>query len=83
MWNSKNVYLSLNSHRHPEGTVIQANIGSSPVAYTVTSANDSFIRATATLPNIVELNGTTVTCDGNTRTLSLIQSSKCHQSCVY
>ena len=68
-------YISLNTQRHPEGTIIIDRIGSHPVKYEVISANTTFIRATATL-DPVELNGTTISCNTITMTVSSSVSSK-------
>ena len=68
-------HISLNTQRHPEGTIIIDHIGSHPVKYEVISANTTFIRATVTM-NPVELNGTIITCNSITMTLVIFDTSK-------
>ena len=73
--NGKSSPFSLNTYRHPEGTIITDHVGSHPVKFEVISANTTFIRATVTM-NSVELSGTLIVCNGNTLTLSSFISSK-------
>ena len=68
-------HISLNTLRHPEGTIIIDHIGSHPVKYEVISANTTFIRATVTM-NPVELNGTIISCNGITMNVSISIPSK-------
>ena len=74
--NSNSAPFSLNTHWHPEGTIIISHVGPHPVKYEVISANTTFVRATVTM-DPVELNGTTIICNGITTTLSTLLSSKC------
>ena len=73
--NSQRSLFSLNTHRHPEGTIIMDHVGPYSVKYEVISANTTFIRATVTM-DPVELEGATITCNIFTMTLSSFISSK-------
>ena len=68
-------HISLNTQRHPEGTIIIDHIGPHPVKYDVISANKTFIRATVTM-DPVEVNGTIISCNSVTMTLSAFIASK-------
>ena len=63
--------------QEPQRTV---TVGSSLVIFDVTSDNASFISVTATIPNPVSLNGTTMTCNGQTLQLNVEPTSKRHYS---
>ena len=71
--NGQSSHISLNTQRHPEGTILIDVIGPHPVKYEVISANTTFIRATVTM-DPVELNGTTISC--NTKKITISSYSK-------
>ena len=73
--NSKSSVFSLNTHRHPEGTIIMDHVGPYSLKYEVISANTTFIRATLTM-DPVELNGTIISCNSITTTLTSSIPSK-------
>ena len=68
--------FSFNRITTPQGTQRTVTL----VIFDVTSGNTSFISVTATIPNPVSLNGTTLTCNGKTLQLNVEPTSKRHYS---
>ena len=68
-------HVGLNTLRHPGGTIIIDRIASYPVKYEVISANSTFISAIVTM-DPAQLNGTIISCNKITMTVSSSISSK-------
>ena len=66
-----NKFISINRFDHPEGTIVRDQIGSTPIVFTVISANTSFISATLTILNPISLNGTRIRCNMDTLLLKI------------
>lgn len=61
-----------NNRFTPEGSIKPSMFGSTPVVYNVTSLRTSFIRVTISIPNLVDLVGTTITCGTETVALDYL-----------
>ena len=66
-----NIIISINRFSHPEGTILRDQIGSTPIVFTVLSANTSFIGTTLTIPNPIPLNWTRIQCNMDTLLLKI------------
>ena len=76
-----NKVISINRFSHPEGTILSDQIGSTPIVFTVISANTSFISATLTILNPIPLNGTRIRCNMDTLLLKItLGKLPCHSS---
>ena len=64
-------FVGLNSQRHVAGTTLMDQVGSSSIEYRVIIANISYIKAVVIIQNPNVVNGTRVTCNGDTHTLIL------------
>ena len=61
-----NKLISTNRLDHPIGTILRDQIGTTPIMFTVISANTSFIGTTLTILNPISLNGTRIRCNEDT-----------------
>ena len=76
-----NKIISINRFDHPEGTILRNQIGSTPIVFTVISANTSFISATLTILNPISLNGTSIKCNMDTLLFKItLGKLPCHSS---
>ena len=76
-----NQIISINRLSYPEGTILRDQIGSTPIVFTVISANTSFISATLTILNPISLNGTSIRCNMDTLLLNItLGKLPCHSS---
>ena len=75
------LFLPLYSSSHPEGTTISKLLGSSLMEYEVTGANSSFISATLSILNPLTINGSMISCNGETLllTVTVTTISKLHK----
>ena len=77
-----NKIISINRFSHPEGTILRDQIGSTPIVFTVLSANTSFIGTTLTILNPISLNGTRIQCRMDTLLLKITLGKLLCQSVV-
>ena len=76
-----NKIISINRFDHPEGTIVRDRIGSSPLVFTVLSANTSFIGTSLTILNPIPLNWTRISCNMDTLLLKItLGKLPCHSS---